>query len=157
MISPRPVLGGPEDISAVYALNRECFAEAWSRDGLQSSLGAGFELLVVRWQGELCAYLLSYDICDEVHIMQMAVARRWRRRGMGRALLRSLRERKSDMRSIELEVRASNQAAQALYRGMGFFECGRRRNYYSATSSMPAEDALLMRLILCPNGGGDDD
>jgi ribosomal-protein-alanine N-acetyltransferase len=39
-----------------------------------------------------------------------------------------------------LEVRASNEAANALYQRYGFRQIGRRRNYYER----PREDAILM-------------
>ena len=41
---------------------------------------------------------------------------------------------------ITLEVRASNAAAIALYKGAGFRPVGTRRNFYTA----PQEDAVLM-------------
>ena len=41
---------------------------------------------------------------------------------------------------LTLEVRSSNAAAIALYRGFGFREVGRRRNYYD----LPKEDALIL-------------
>ena len=39
-----------------------------------------------------------------------------------------------------LEVRASNEAANALYQRYGFRQIGRRRNYYDH----PREDAIIM-------------
>ena len=44
------------------------------------------------------------------------------------------------VREVGLEVRASNAAAQALYRTHGFRLTGLRRDYYRR----PDEDALLM-------------
>ena len=41
---------------------------------------------------------------------------------------------------LTLEVRPSNTAAIALYRGFGFEEAGRRKNYYD----LPKEDALIL-------------
>jgi ribosomal-protein-alanine N-acetyltransferase len=42
--------------------------------------------------------------------------------------------------SATLEVRASNQAARALYEGLGFKVEGVRRDYYQE----PREDALIL-------------
>ena len=50
---------------------------------------------------------------------------------------------------IWLEVRPSNSAARALYRGAGFIEEGRRPGYYNDTG----EDALLMSLYLVSGMG----
>jgi ribosomal-protein-alanine N-acetyltransferase len=46
-------------------------------------------------------------------------------------------------REITLEVRASNHAAQALYRSMGFVVVGVRKHYYYDNG----EDAILMTLF----------
>ena len=46
--------------------------------------------------------------------------------------------------SLYLEVRASNQAAIALYERFGFRDVGRRRNYYQH----PTEDARVMEVVL---------
>ena len=45
------------------------------------------------------------------------------------------------VRFVILEVRASNEAAQTLYKKLGFKLIGRRRDYYR----VPVEDALVMR------------
>ena len=52
--------------------------------------------------------------------------------------------RAAGCRAVLLEVRASNDAARALYTRHGFTTAGRRRRYYTA----PVEDALVMRLPL---------
>jgi ribosomal protein S18 acetylase RimI-like enzyme len=43
---------------------------------------------------------------------------------------------------VLLEVRASNEMAQSLYKSLGFRFAGRRRDYYRS----PQEDALVMKL-----------
>ena len=53
--------------------------------------------------------------------------------------------------AVYLEVRDSNEAAQALYRGRGFLASGRRKGYYR----LPAEDAVVMRRPRAEGGGGD--
>ena len=54
--------------------------------------------------------------------------------------LESLVLKARDLEQIALEVRASNEAAIALYKSLGFFEAGRRKHFYKN----PAEDALVM-------------
>jgi ribosomal-protein-alanine N-acetyltransferase len=65
-----------------------------------------------------------------------------RRRGVAHALLADLfaAARTRGVDRIALEVRVSNDAAQALYRAHGFGLAGLRRGYYRDTS----EDALIM-------------
>ena len=47
---------------------------------------------------------------------------------------------------IFLEVAADNAPGQALYRGFGFAEVGRRRDYYER--NIGRVDALVLRLAL---------
>lgn len=81
-------------------------------------------------------------MADEAHIANIAVRDEYRRRGVGELLLIAMIqlaiERKA--RFITLEVRASNQAAQALYRKYGLVEVGTRRGYYMDNK----EDAVIM-------------
>ena len=77
-------------------------------------------------------------------MMNLAVAQAYRRQGIGQALVKELVKRLSagDVHCLSLEVRSSNQAAQALYAKLGFFQAGRRPGYYRH----PTEDALILRL-----------
>ncbi|MDP1634529.1 MAG: GNAT family N-acetyltransferase, partial [Gallionellaceae bacterium] len=50
--------------------------------------------------------------------------------------------RRRNLQRMVLEVRASNQAAIALYRQAGFSDIGLRRDYYPARTGR--EDAILM-------------
>ncbi|MFP5232474.1 MAG: GNAT family N-acetyltransferase [Acidobacteriota bacterium] len=74
-----------------------------------------------------------------------------RGQGVGRALCREVMawSRGQGARVMELEVRASNGAAQALYRSLGFADQGVRRNYYQD----PVEDAVLMSAELLMAAG----
>ena len=79
----------------------------------------------------------------EYEVLNLAVAPDSRRRGLGAALMRAAVGSRAG--EYFLEVRESNQAAQALYRKLGFREAGRRPQYYSG----PAEAAIVMRLQSC--------
>ena len=76
---------------------------------------------------------------DELHINSLAVDPAWRRRGLARRLLVSVLGDAvaSGAQSATLEVRRSNEAARALYEGLGFKVDGVRRDYYQH----PREDA----------------
>jgi ribosomal-protein-alanine N-acetyltransferase len=79
---------------------------------------------------------------DELHINNIGVRERERKKGIGGELLRrglALGARRG-ARAALLEVRAGNAVAQLLYASQGFEVVGRRRNYYHD----PAEDALVM-------------
>ncbi len=142
------VSGSSDDVTSVCALARQCLPEAWSERNLRSSLAAGFDLLLTKQNDTLLGYLLSSDVLDEIHIMQLVVAPQHRRRGIASSLLQTLVSNSTDMNSLQLEVRASNIAARRFYHKAGFVVCGRRKNYYAASSSQTAEDAILMQRLL---------
>lgn len=90
--------------------------------------------------------LLGYAGCwlveEEAHLMTIAVAPEWQGLRLGEWLLLQvldLAERRG-AKVCTLEVRVSNQRAQALYRRLGFRVEGRRRRYYTDNN----EDALIM-------------
>jgi len=142
-------LGSVDDIDAVYALNQQLFSEAWSKKSLLDVMQVGFDLYLCESGSQFAGYLLSQDILDEVHIMQVAVAPDFQRQGMARALTQTLLRNKPQAATIFLEVRASNQPAQALYASLGFTESGRRKGYYvPKTKGEPREDAVLMHQVL---------
>ena len=83
-----------------------------------------------------------WAIVEEAHITLLAIHPDYQRQGLGLMLLCTLLQ-SAQYRGLEratLEVRASNQAAIALYQKFGFQEAGRRRRYYQDTG----EDALVL-------------
>lgn len=95
--------------------------------------------------------LISWHVADELHILSVAVDPQARRRGIGRALLRSALEyaKHREIRLLLLEVRRSNRAAIRLYRAFSFTALGVRPNYYADTG----EDAVEMVLTIDPVSG----
>lgn len=91
---------------------------------------------------QIAGFVGIWFIADEAHIVSLGVRPNYRRRGVGELLmLAAFREaRRYDMREVTLEVRASNTAAQALYRKYGFRDVGLRKRYYIDNG----EDAIIM-------------
>jgi len=90
----------------------------------------------------MAGYLLAWRLEGEIHLGNLAVSKEYQRRGVGQALLSWLidRTREDGPGRITLEVRASNFAAQELYRRFGFQAVALRRGYYQDSG----EDALVM-------------
>ncbi len=88
--------------------------------------------------------LTLWDVAGEGEIANVAVLPKFWRQGVARALMQTALDKAAQLglTRIMLEVRASNEPAQRLYRSFGFVEEGRRPRYYSN-----GEDALLMSLI----------
>ncbi|HET9784202.1 MAG TPA: ribosomal protein S18-alanine N-acetyltransferase [Terriglobales bacterium] len=87
-------------------------------------------------------YCVVECVADEAELQAVAVADNWRRHGVGAALLSAARAsaQQRGAQQVYLEVRESNDAAQAFYRRFGFAVSGRRPSYYRD----PPEAALLM-------------
>lgn len=146
--------GDGSDLKAVFQLNQKVFDEAWSSGSLYAALDSGFDLYLCETGGLLAGYILSQDILDEVHIMQVAVDPDWQRQGIALRLSEHLFGSKAAMSKVLLEVRASNAAARALYAKLGFIEDGCRKAYYAPNASGLREDAILMSLSLRQSGAG---
>jgi putative acetyltransferase len=93
--------------------------------------------------------MIQVDERRGVGKLAMLVARRWRRHGVGSALLSAAieRARTDGLRKLSLDVFPHNAAAIALYRKFGFVEEERRLEQYRRASG-DAWDAIVMGLLL---------
>ena len=131
-------------VPQVAALEKMCFSDPWSEGSVASELENPLSRWLVAVEGEqVLGYVGSQTVLDESDMMNLAVDPAFRRRGIARALVLALIEelRKMGSRQLTLEVRASNESAQALYAQLGFESVGRRKNYYLNSR----EDALILR------------
>ena len=147
-------LEGEGELGRLLTLVTACpEAPAWPADAWKSFLAVGTRegmtrLLLgcatadARLTGVAAVTLVDATAELELLLVQPA----WRRRGVGRSLSHHWLTWAQSAGAAEavLEVRASNQAAQALYAELGFETEGRRAKYYH----QPEEDALLMRKLL---------
>ncbi|MGB7986785.1 MAG: ribosomal protein S18-alanine N-acetyltransferase, partial [Terracidiphilus sp.] len=102
--------------------------------------------------GAVAGFTVASLLPPEAELELIAVDPSVQRRGLAHQLFVALTKklRAASVEEMVLEVRASNLPALAFYRKLGFIETGRRKDYYQ----IPVEDALLMRLGLCPQTSG---
>ena len=81
-------------------------------------------------------------VAGDGHVTNVGVAESHRRKAVATRLMLELARRAlaEGAQALTLEVRVSNDAAQALYRRFGFAPAGIRKAYYADTN----EDALIM-------------
>ena len=145
----RPVVVRPmteEDVERVAAIESEAFTSPWQADTFYTLLQRpGVELHVLDDEGLVVGYSVVWCILDQGELSNIAVAPSHRGRGLAAQLLRHVMKlsKARGVESMYLEVRVSNTRAADLYRGFGFTEVGRRRNYYDR----PREDAILMVML----------
>lgn len=136
------------DVDQIFALERASFPMPWRREFFESELhAAGRHNRVVRQGRTVIAYCFSMYYLDEMHVNKIAVADPYRRQGLARLLMDDALEfaRAAGIRSITLEVRESNRAAQEFYRSLQFESRYRRPRYYP-----DGESAVVMALELGP-------
>jgi len=133
------------DLNVIETIERSSFKAPYPKSILKVlMILADDGFIVAEKQGKVVGYAISIvEAGKRGHLISIAVDPRYRRKGIGKTLLKhSLSYLKSrGARTVFLEVRASNVAAQALYRSFGFKKVGIKRNYYP-----DGEDALVMEL-----------
>lgn len=131
-------------VPAIAELEKICFNDPWPDQSIRSELTNPLSLwLVAEAEGKVVGYVGSQTVLDESDVMNAAVAPDYRRKGLASRLFLTLEDllKEKSVHSLTLEVRASNEGAQALYEGLGYVQVGRRPNYYHN----PKEDALILR------------
>ncbi|MFP1679529.1 ribosomal protein S18-alanine N-acetyltransferase [Alloalcanivorax sp. C16-2] len=133
------------DLERVQAIEEASQVTPWSSGNFRDCLRSGYRCQVATVEGMPVAFMILSSVLDECHLLNIAVAPAWQRRGLARWMLgRALAEAEAeDMAVMFLEVRAGNVGAQCLYRALGFEETGRRKGYYR-TRGEGREDAVLM-------------
>ena len=142
------------DLEDVLAIENDSFPHPWNRDHFLDELKSihAFPMVAVASGKRIIGYICPRLILDEGQIFNVAVQWSFRGQGIGRILVQRVladcRERGGA--TVSLEVRPSNFAAIALYKGLGFTAIGIRRNYYEN-----GEDAILMDFNFSDNEVND--
>ena len=133
---------GRGDIAAVHALEQRCFPAPWRREFFESEVITPNRFnLVARRDGMIIGYLFAAWIVDEMHINKIAVDESARRQGIALALMERCTAFavEQEVTSMWLEVRQSNDEAQAFYHVLGFEAEYIRKGYYP-----DGENAVVM-------------
>jgi len=131
------------DLNELMVIENDSFSMPWSRQSYENELKNQWaEYLVCDWGGELAAFGGMWTVYEESHITNLAVAKKYRGRGLGRVLMQELERlaRAKRANRILLEVRPSNTPALDMYKKLGYIPISVRREYYEDNR----EDALVM-------------
>lgn len=136
-----------EDLPFVCEIEQKCFSVPFKKEDFISYLNDPYwNFLVAKVDGVVVGYLSYIVLFSEATLVNVAVLPEYRGKKIGQALLHELVmiADSSELTSICLEVRKSNQVAINLYTKYGFVTVGVSKNHYS----LPTEDALRMNLTL---------
>lgn len=131
-------------IAQIEELERCCFSDPWSRAMLEPELSNPLSLwLVSLCDDQVIGYVGSQSVLDGADMMNIAVHPQYRKQGTAQRLILELISLLQDrgVKSLALEVRASNEPAICLYQKLGFVQVGCRPGYYRN----PKEDAFILR------------
>jgi len=141
---------GPADAAEIHELELALFPDdAWSRALIDSEL-AHSDSYYLALRDDQSNHLVGYGglrasmaVGGQGDIQTLAIDPHFQRQGLGSMLLTALLVEawKRNVDDVFLEVRADNDAAQALYGRAGFREIARRPGYYQPGSV----DAIVMR------------
>jgi ribosomal-protein-alanine N-acetyltransferase len=139
-----------EDVPVAHEIDKSSFTLPWPERSLRFEVSNNpvARCWVAELDGRVVGMLVLWMIIDEAHIATLAIHPDFRRQGIAEQLLVTALEKANEegAQSALLEVRAGNEAAQALYQKYGFEVVGRRERYYKDNN----EDAVLMTLKRLP-------
>jgi len=145
MITIRPMQ--EKDLKVVSEIEKESFALPWSYEAFLRELYNPFSLsLVAERNGDVLGYAIALIYSSSLHLANIAVRKDSRRKGIGSLLLKEVEKkaRKFGMKSITLEVRASNKSAQKFYKKNKYSLVGIQKGYYPPTG----EDAFVFEKVV---------
>jgi ribosomal-protein-alanine N-acetyltransferase len=136
------------DACAIAALHGASFRRGWNEEEVESMLTDRAVTAHRAVQGRiLSGFIVSRRAADEAEILSVAVAQRYRGRGLARQLLSLHLRRLAGLgqRAVFLEVDEHNTPAIRLYMRAGFREVARRPNYYPLADGKTAAALVLRR------------
>ncbi|HEX2257599.1 MAG TPA: N-acetyltransferase, partial [Afifellaceae bacterium] len=141
-----------EDSETLAELHAAAFRRGWSEPEVEALLRqTGVSALLGEYRGTfgrsiVAGFCLLRSSGEEAEILSIGILPACRRRGIARALMEEVLRRlyRDGVAALLLEVDAGNEAALALYGGLGFEPVGERPAYYSQGLDRP-RGALVMR------------
>jgi ribosomal-protein-alanine N-acetyltransferase len=141
--------GQPADADTMARLHGQGFFRGWPREDFESFLSEPGTPAYVACDARrrVAGFALLRILADEAELITIAVDPKWRRKGVGAALMRAMFEdlQLSAARRFLLEVAADNPSAIKLYKGFGFSQIGERQAYYARPDGRPATALVMAR------------
>jgi len=136
------------DIPALVLIEKATQFTPWSEDTFYQCIFFGAKSWVIEVDDHVVAFVLFFSKIGEGHILNIAVHPNYQRHGYGQQLMKKILTvaEEEKLTKLYLEVRCSNVGAIALYKKMGFYTIGTRKNYYRNQDQY--EDALVLEKMI---------
>ena len=139
MIEIKRIQQQPDLSQAIYAIMAAVYpVSPWTLEQIQADLSQDQTWYALAYEGtEVIGFLAVQENIFEAEVLQIAVKQTYQGQGIASALFAQLPADKE----IFLEVRKSNQRAQAFYKKEKMVVIAERKAYYHS----PVEDAIIMK------------
>jgi ribosomal-protein-alanine N-acetyltransferase len=140
------------DADTLATLHAQGFHRGWPKEDFASYIAGRETPVYVACDARrrIAGFAMLRLAADEAELITIAVDPRWRKKGMGRALMNALLEdlAMTAARRLFLEVAADNAAALRLYTRLGFAKIGERQGYYARPDGRPATAIVMARDLI---------
>jgi ribosomal-protein-alanine N-acetyltransferase len=138
-----------ERIDAVLQIEQRAYAHPWNRTNFSDALQSGYQAQMLLTGQTVLGYFVAMEGVEEVHLLNITVAPKFRSQGWSRMMLDALAlwARGRGAQWVWLEVRVGNSRAIHVYEAQGYARVGVRKDYYPAGHGK-REDAVVMGLRL---------
>ena len=135
------------DLEDAYKIELETNPSPWSKDNFFSSFEVGHKSLVCKYNHVIIGFLIFSLIKKESHLLNIAVQKKWQKKGAGKILMDVFIKQSKAMgaKKAFLEVRSKNKIAINFYIKFNVLKEAVRTNYYTGSDK---DDAVLMSLDL---------
>ena len=139
MIEIKRIQQQPDVAQAIYEVMTDVYpVSPWTLEQIQADLSQDQTWYALAYDGEeVIGFLAVQENNFEAEVLQIAVKKTYQGQGIASALFAQLPTDKE----IFLEVRKSNQRAQAFYKKEKMAVIAERKSYYHN----PVEDAIIMK------------
>ena len=139
MIEIKRIQQQPDVAQAIYEVMTDVYpVSPWTLEQIQADLSQDQTWYALAYDGEeVIGFLAIQETFFEAEVLQIAVKKAYQGQGIASALFDQLPTDKE----IFLEVRKSNQRAQAFYKKEKMAVIAERKAYYHD----PVEDAIIMK------------
>jgi len=133
-----------DDVADIMMIEQQIYEHPWTEGIFRDCIRVGYHGWVYEVENRIQAYGLISVAANEAHILNLCVAPAFQGQGLGKKMLCRLMDTAEalNVKSVFLEVRASNDAAINLYDSGGFNQLGVRKDYYPEDTN-GREDALV--------------
>ena len=139
MIEIKRIQQQPDVVQAIYEVMTDVYpVSPWTLEQIQADLSQDQTWYALAYDGaEVIGFLAIQENLFEAEVLQIAVKKAYQGQEVASALFATL----PTDREIFLEVRKSNQRAQAFYKKEKMAVIAERKSYYHN----PVEDAIIMK------------